>query len=154
MRNSPGHDHLSAESDASGQSFQVDRMPGVRVLLLGMLLLFPLLAVSGRLLFIQFMNAEYFYSQFGRTTESYETIPSRDGRIVSIDGRVLAMDVERFDLQMHFRWLEEPPNTRWLKRQALSLLEPKDRRDVEKLEAAKEKIRLCRQQLLDELLKL
>jgi len=151
MRNSPGHDHLSAESDASGQSFQVDRMPGVRVLLLGMLLLFPLLAVSGRLLFIQFMNAEYFYSQFGRTTESYETIPSRDGRIVSIDGRVLAMDVERFDLQMHFRWLEEPPNTRWLKRQALSLLEPKDRRDVEKLEAAKEKIRLCRQQLLDEL---
>lgn len=151
MRNSPGHDHLSAESDASGQSFQVDRMPGVRVFLLGMLLILPLLAVSGRLLFIQFMNAEYFYSQFGRTTESFETIPSRDGRIVSIDGRVLAMDVERFDLQMHFRWLEEPSNTRWLKRQALSLLEPKDRRNLEKLEAAKEKIRARRQQLLDEL---
>ena len=80
-----------------------------------------------------------FYSQFGKTTESFETIPSRDGRIVSIDGRVLAMDVERFDLQVHYRWLEEPPNERWLKQQALTLLKPLERRQKEKVEAAREK---------------
>ncbi|WP_339728922.1 penicillin-binding transpeptidase domain-containing protein [uncultured Gimesia sp.] len=151
MRNRPGNDHLSSDSDAAGQSFQVDRLPGVRVFLLGLLLIAPLLAVSGRLLFIQLMNAEHFYSQFGRTTESFETIPSRDGRIVSIDGRVLALDVERFDLQAHYRWLEEPPNQRWLKQQALMLLEPVDRRKQDKVEAAKEKVLARRQQLWDEL---
>lgn len=151
MRNRPGHDHLTLENEAGGQSFQVDRLPGVRVFLLGLLLLVPLLAVSGRLLFIQMMNAEHFYSQFGRTTESFEVIPSRDGRIVSIDGRVLALDVERFDLQAHYRWLEEPPDERWLKQQALMQLEPKARRDAEKLEAAKKRVLARREQLWDEL---
>ncbi|MCA9018373.1 MAG: hypothetical protein KDA77_23835, partial [Planctomycetaceae bacterium] len=151
MRNRPGNDHLSSESDAAGQSFQVDRLPGVRVFLLGLILIAPLLAVSGRLIFIQSMNAEHFYSQFGRTTESFETIPSRDGRIVSIDGRVLAMDVERFDLQAHYRWLEEPPDQRWLKQQAMMLLEPVDRRKQDKVEAAKERVLARRAQLWDEL---
>lgn len=151
MRNRPSNDHMNPDNDASGQSFQVDRLPGVRVFLLGLLLLVPLLAVSGRLIFIQYMNAEYFYSQFGKTTESFEPIPSRDGRIVSIDGQVLARDVEHFNLQVHYRWLEEPPNPRWLKRQALKLLESKDRRNKEKVESAKEKFLDRRQQLWDEL---
>lgn len=151
MRNRPGNDHLNSETDALGHSFQVDRMPGVRVFLLGFMLIVPLLAVGGRLLFIQYMNAEYFYSQFGRTTESFETIPSRDGRIVSVDGQILAIDVERFDLQAHYRWLEEPPNSRWLKKQALMLLEPVDRRNQEKVEAAKVQVLSRRQQLWDDL---
>lgn len=151
MRNRPGNEHVTLENEAAGQSFQVDRLPGVRVFLLGMILLVPLLAVSGRLMFIQMMNAEHFYSRFGQTTESFESIPSRDGRIVSIDGRVLAMDVERFDLQAHYRWLEEPPNPRWLKQQALTLLEPVERRDREKVAAAEEQILARRQQLWDEL---
>lgn len=151
MRNRLGNDHMTLENEAAGQSFQVDRLPGVRVFLLGLILVVPLLAVSGRLLFIQMMNAEHFYSQFGKTTESFESIPSRDGRIVSIDGRVLALDVERFDLQAHYRWLEEPPNPRWLKQQALTLLEPVERRNREKVEAAQEKVLARRQQLWDEL---
>ena len=151
MRNRLGNDHMTQENEAAGQSFQVDRLPGVRVFLLGLILVVPLLAVSGRLLFIQMMNAEHFYSQFGKTTESFESIPSRDGRIVSIDGRVLALDVERFDLQAHYRWLEEPPNPRWLKQQALTLLEPVERRNREKVEAAQEKVLARRQQLWDEL---
>ena len=60
MRNRPGSNHLNSESEASGNPFQVDRMPGLRVCLLGLLLLAPLLAVSGRLMFIQMMNAEHF----------------------------------------------------------------------------------------------
>ncbi|MFI4849123.1 MAG: penicillin-binding transpeptidase domain-containing protein [Gimesia chilikensis] len=151
MRNRLGNDHMTLENEAAGQSFQVDRLPGVRVFLLGLILVVPLLVVSGRLLFIQMMNAEHFYSQFGKTTESFESIPSRDGRIVSIDGRVLALDVERFDLQAHYRWLEEPPNPRWLKQQALTLLEPVERRNREKVEAAQEKVLARRQQLWDEL---
>ena len=151
MRNRPGSNHLNSESEANGNPFQVDRMPGLRVCLLGLLLLAPLLVVSGRLMFIQMMNAEHFYAQFGKTTESFETIPSRDGRIVSIDGRVLAMDVERFDLQVHYRWLEEPPNERWLKQQTLTLLKPVERRQKEKVEAAREKVLARRQQLWEEL---
>lgn len=151
MQNRLGNDHMTLENEATGQSFQVDRLPGVRVFLLGLILVVPLLAVSGRLLFIQMMNAEHFYSQFGKTTESFESIPSRDGRIVSIDGRVLALDVERFDLQAHYRWLEEPPNPRWLKQQALTLLEPVERRNRDKVEAAQEKVLARRQQLWDEL---
>ncbi len=151
MRNRPGNNDPHSENDASGQSFQVDRMPGVRVFLLGFMLILPLLAVSGRLLFIQSMNAELFYSRFGQTTESLESIPSRDGRIVSIDGQVLAMDVERFDLQLHYRWIEEPPNKRWLKRQALKLLDPVERRDSEKVAKASEAVLKRRQQLWDEL---
>ncbi|WP_417386639.1 penicillin-binding transpeptidase domain-containing protein [Gimesia sp.] len=151
MRNRPGSNHLNSDSDGNGNPFQVDRLPGLRVCLLGLFLLLPLLAVGGRLAFIQMMNAEHFYSQFGKTTESFETIPSRDGRIVSIDGRVLAMDVERFDLQVHYRWLEEPPNERWLKQQALTLLKPVERRQKEKVEAAQEKVLARRQQLWEEL---
>lgn len=151
MRNRPGNNDPHAENEASGQSFRVDRMPATRVLLLGLMLILPLLAVCGRLLFIQTMNAELFYARFGQTTESLETIPSRDGRIVSIDGRVLAMDVERFDLQLHYRWLEEPPNKRWLKQQALTALEPRDRRDRSKVESATKTVLARRRQLWEEL---
>ncbi|MEX0585579.1 MAG: hypothetical protein WD176_02975, partial [Pirellulales bacterium] len=53
---------------------------------------------------------------------------------------MLAYDQPRFDVAVHFRWLEEPPQTEWLDTQARQLLKPADRRDEELLTEARRKV--------------
>ena len=72
--------------------------------------------------------------------ESLESIPSLDGRIYGGDGRVLAEDVERDNLRVHYRWLEDPPDPRWLLQQALSKLTRAERRNRARVEAEKQAV--------------
>ncbi len=76
------------------------------------------IVVMGRLIHLQVIIPDRFLVDEATTFETLEVIPSRDGRILSSDGRVLAYDAVRYDLEMEFRWLEDPPNPRWLNRQA------------------------------------
>ena len=81
-----------------------------------------------------------YVASFATTSESLESIPSLDGRIYGGDGRVLAEDVERDNLRVHYRWLEDPPNPHWLLQQALSKLTRAERRNRARVEAEKQAV--------------
>src|SRR5580704_8297121 len=100
----------------------------------------PLVAVAARLVQLQCFLADDYIAAFETTTESLEAIPSIDGRIYAGDGRVLAEDVERYNVSVHYRWLEEPPNEHWLTRLALSGLTRAERRNRTVVDARRHEI--------------
>jgi penicillin-binding protein 2 len=100
----------------------------------------PLLAVAARLVQLQCFLADNYVAAFDTTSESLEPIPSIDGRIYAGDGRVLAEDVERFHISVHYRWLEDPPNEHWLIRLALSRLTRAERRNRTVVDARRHEI--------------
>jgi len=126
-----------AFSDSESESsWHVDSNPATRLIWLFVLILLPLIVVSGRLIYVQTHLAAQIVALPEKTTISYERIPSRDGRILSSDGTILARDIELYKVQMHYRRLEEPADERWLRSQALSRLSRRERRDREKVETA------------------
>lgn len=98
--------------------------------------LLPLAAVGIRVWYLQAIARERFVVDRDRTETVVEPIPARDGRILSADGLALAYDRTRFDVAVHYRWIEEPPDSRWLREQARLRLAPRERRDRERLAEA------------------
>jgi penicillin-binding protein 2 len=107
----------------------------------------PLVAVGVRLVQLQCFLADDYVAAFETTTDSLEAIPSLDGRIYASDGRVLAEDIERFNISVHYRWLEDPPNEHWLTKQALAGLTRAERRNRALVEANRKKVLARRDEL-------
>ncbi|MBX3441574.1 MAG: hypothetical protein KF774_04145 [Planctomyces sp.] len=107
--------------------------------LFGMAVLFAI-AVLGRVWHLQDVVLERFTIASERTRTALEPIPARDGRILSADGLELAFDRTRFDIAVHYRWVEEPPNAAWLRDQARSRLPPAQRRDADALATAEQQV--------------
>jgi penicillin-binding protein 2 len=103
--------------------------------------------VAARIVHLQGIAADQFVVRWDETTTILEPIPASNGRIVSSDGVVLAFDRTRFDLSVHYRWLEDPPNPRWLGQQARQLLAPRDRRDRAQLKRAEAEVLATRERL-------
>src|SRR5690606_13569535 len=97
------------EQSASGRPWQTDQNPASRLIALFVLINLPLVAVAGRLAYVQTQLADDYVAAFEQTTESFETIPAVNGRILGVDGRELAKDVRHIDIEVHYRWLEDPP---------------------------------------------
>ena len=137
MRNRPFHELTRRQRE--GGPF-IDQAPQAR--LWGLISLFLAFAavIIWRLYDIQSADAPQYIAAWEQTSESLESLPARDGRILTSDGRVLAFDRPRFDLALHYRWLEEPPQTEWLDSQARLLLKPIERRDQHRLAKARETI--------------
>lgn len=134
MRNRPYHDFRLPAPDAGPR---LDHAPRLRLVVLFMAFTLPVIPIVGRLAYVQIALADRFTSDWDRTQESEEPIPARDGRILTADGKVLAYDEPQFDLAVHYRWLEEPPNDAWLTQQARTRLKPTERRDRDKLATAR-----------------
>ncbi|HEX6983880.1 MAG TPA: penicillin-binding transpeptidase domain-containing protein, partial [Planctomycetaceae bacterium] len=83
-----------------------------------------------------------------------ETIPARDGRILSSDGQILAEDVETFSVLVHYRWLERPADPTWLRSEALRALSPIERRDQNAVAAAERDVLAKREALWESLVRL
>ena len=126
---------LNRSSDANGL-WQIDRNPVVRLVWLFVLMLLPLGVILGRLAYLQAYMKLDIVTLPEKSILSYETIPSRDGRILSSDGTILAKDLEVYKVFMHYRWLEEPADELWLRRHALSRLSRLESRDRSKIDAA------------------
>jgi len=119
-----------AESESRGHlRLAPDEQPIIRLLGVLVLVTLPLGAIGARLVSVQTELTDEIVAEFHKTTESFEPIPSRDGRILGSDGQVLAHDIRRFHVKVHYRWLEDPPDEMWVKRQALRELSAKARRD-------------------------
>ncbi|MGQ0633203.1 MAG: penicillin-binding transpeptidase domain-containing protein [Planctomycetaceae bacterium] len=114
---------------ATGGIEQIDVRPNLRLGVLFGLFTVAAVAVAVRLAHVQTSLGPRVVAEFSRTFEKREPIVSRDGRILSADGQVLAEDVEQHALSIHFRWLEEPPDPAWLRQQALSRLDRASRRN-------------------------
>ncbi|MEX0704843.1 MAG: penicillin-binding transpeptidase domain-containing protein [Planctomycetales bacterium] len=155
MLNQAGHRFQETASQrGAGVRWQTDRRPGMRLGWLWLAFVLPLLSVVVRLAQLQIGLADEYVAGFEWTTESFEPIPSRDGRILSATGEVLAYDVERFAVRMHYRWLEEPADPDWLRRQALSRVDRSDRRDRARVEAEQGRVLAARQRMWDRLAEL
>ncbi len=153
MRNRPTPLFDSGPTRGSS-AFDVDAEPGVRLVWLFVAMTLPLLVVAGRLVHLQGFVAEGFAVETRRETESIESIPARHGRILAADGTVLAFDEERYRVLVHYRWLEEPPNERWLRDEAVARLSRAERRDKTKFEQAKAGVLARRDELWQSLAEL
>jgi penicillin-binding protein 2 len=142
MRN--GAINRFSEESGTGREFesgwQANERPTVRLVWLFVLIALPLVAVAARLAQLDVSLVDEYVASFATTSESMESIPSLDGRIYGSDGRVLAEDLERDNLRVHYRWLEDPPDPRWLKQQALSKLTRSERRNRARVEAEKQAV--------------
>ncbi|MFN0199361.1 MAG: peptidoglycan D,D-transpeptidase FtsI family protein [Planctomycetaceae bacterium] len=145
----------SRPADRSDRLWEVDDHPDRRLiwlmLLFGVLFAFVLTRVG----WIQVVKTDRFLEALSRpmTRESFEPIPSQDGRILGADGEVLAYDEELFVVKMHYRWLEEPANPRWLRERAIERLSRADRGNKDKVRAQQDQILLEREQMWQSLAK-
>ena len=136
MRNRPTPIYAANQPSRNGAAWDIDAEPALRLTWLFVVMALPLLVVTGRLVQLQWFLADGFAVDERRESVSFESIPSRHGRIIAADGTVLAFDEERFQVLVHYRWLEEPPNERWLRDEAMTRLSRSERRDKEKLASA------------------
>ena len=120
--------------------WHVDARPEMRLWWLCAVFILPLLVVTGRLIHLQGALQDQFANDVDRTTEIVKPIPSLDGRILSAGGRVLAYDVERYDVHAHYRWIEAPADAGWLRQRALARLSQDDRRSREQVDTEERKI--------------
>ena len=147
MLNQPRSLFDDATGPATESSWQVDARPIGRLYWLFAAFLIPILLIITRLAYLQFAIGADFVAKFTHTTESFEDIPTSDGRILTSDGQVLAEDTFSLSLHVHYRWLEEPANDSWLRQQALDRLDRLARRDPIQVEEAKRQVLAEREEL-------
>ncbi len=98
------------------------------------------LAIVGRVAQLQIQYCDDFASAFSQTTEVYEDLPARNGRILAADGSLLAGDLERFDVAIFYPALQDPPDETWIKDKARQRLSRSERKNPRKLAAEKQKV--------------
>lgn len=85
--------------------------------------------VLARCLWIHIDSGPAYRAAALRPSEIRQAIPARRGTILDRRGVVLAEDRPVDVLTLHYRWLQQPPDPGWLKRQAQQSLSPLRRRD-------------------------
>lgn len=128
-------------------SRDVDESPGLRLWTIYALMVLPVLGIMVRLAQVQLVLTPRYIAELQRTLVREESIPTLSGRIIGADGTLLARDVELFNLQAHYRWLEQPPNPLWTKQQARSRLSRADGRRKERVQEEERKFLLERDHL-------
>lgn len=136
MRNSISHifRHDPRRARGWGTAREVDQLPELRLWVIYLAMLLPVLGIMARLAHVQLILPPRYVAELERSRTREEIIPTLNGRIISSDGTLLARDVELFDLQVHYRWLEQPPNPLWLKQLARSRLNRNERRRKERVQ--------------------
>ena len=134
MRNQPFHDDLASRPVA-------EPAPGLRTRGLFLLFAIGLAAVLGRVVWVQNSLQAGYLTALERTTVTYEEIPARNGRIVGEYGQVYAQDVDEFTIQVHYRWLQDPLDDGWLRREIRRRLTREERREDRLVEECLAEIR-------------
>jgi penicillin-binding protein 2 len=148
MHNRADNPYLNSVVDSNfGMDPRFDRRPQLRITLLFLLMVFAVVLIGYRLVYVQTRLSAAYATEFERLVELQETIPCRDGRIIAAGGEVLAEDEQMFGLKIHYRWLEDPPDPRWLDAQAISRLDRKARRDADQVSQSRAEVLRLRDQL-------
>ena len=130
----------SKELTADSGEWDMDQNPYIRFALLWIGMFLPLLAIGGRVAYLQLSLQDDFAQAFSLTTETKEDIPARDGRILTADGMVLATDDREYDIAVYFPVIQQPADDAWISFKAKGRLSKKEKRDREKLAIEKQKV--------------
>jgi penicillin-binding protein 2 len=106
----------------------------MRAVLAGFLVV--LAVIYARVIALEWHYGQEFRAAAQRPLIRQRVLPAARGRILARDGTVLAEDRPTSSLCVHYRWLEEPPNPRWLRQQARAQLEGARRKDPQRLASA------------------
>jgi len=85
--------------------------------------------VLARAVQIEVTQGAAFRREALRPLVRQKSLPGVRGRILARDGTVLACDKKILSLAVHYRYLQQPPDRRWLRRMALGQLSRAERRD-------------------------
>ena len=121
----------------------VDPRRRLRICLAGFVLL--LLLVFGRMVQLEVSHGAAFRSEAARPLVRRKSVPGVRGRILARNGTVLAYDKKILALAVHYRYLEEPPNPRWLRLAARRRLSSQDRKNPRLV--AEEEAHVCRERI-------
>ena len=113
-----------------------------------------LLAVFGRTAQLEVTQGAGFRAEALRPIAKETVLPAARGRILARDGSVLACDETIRAVAVEYRWLQEPPDQRWLRNMVRMRLTKADRRNAEKFGAKKATVIAERVELTRRLAKL
>ncbi|MFH1918713.1 MAG: penicillin-binding transpeptidase domain-containing protein, partial [Planctomycetota bacterium] len=130
----------------------VDPRRRMRLCLVGFLV--PLLLVFARVVQLGVTDGAALRSEAAKPLVRRQSLPGVRGRILARDGTVLACDKEILALAVHYRWLEDPPNPRWLRWTARSRLSRAERRHPDRVAAEEARVRADRAELASRLARL
>ncbi|MEN6406898.1 MAG: penicillin-binding transpeptidase domain-containing protein [Thermoguttaceae bacterium] len=116
----------------------VDPRRRMAIFLMGFLLL--ALVVFGRTVQLEVTQGPAFRRLAARPIEKKIALPAPRGRIVDRRGMVLACDRTVEAVAVHYRWLEQPPNPRWLRNMVRSRLSKADRKNPERVAAERARL--------------
>ena len=74
-----------------------------------------LLLVFARTVQLELTQGAGFRAEALRPVEKETVLPASRGRILARDGTVLACDRTITAVAVHYRWLQDPPDERWLR---------------------------------------
>lgn len=138
MRNQPFNSYLPADERSGGNL--IDPPSALRFRILTALFVLAAAIVLVRVAWVQSQLQQEYLAALNSTTVEYESIPARDGRILSEDAVVLAADVDQYEIQLHYRWLQDPVDEEWLQRRVRSQLSRSERRDENTVELVRMEI--------------
>lgn len=153
MLNRPAIDGLNTPPTLPS-TWDWDATPAHRLVVLAALFIVPLVVITVRIADLQWRLQPAYTEVFARTHTEVVELPARQGRLLAADGTVLADDVLQYDLRVHYRRLEEPPDPRWLRRKAWERLSRSERRQSALVAAQESLLRQERQQWWRELQRL
>ncbi len=121
----------SPEFIAAGNSLRINGI--------GLFFVFAVLAILVRVYWVQTRLPASYLQALRVTSTEDESIPARDGRILA-DSIVLASDVDVYDVEVHYRWLQRQIDPQWLKLQVRQQLSREERRDAELVAHAEDRV--------------
>ena len=113
-----------------------------------------LLVIFSRVAQLEVTQGAGFRAEALRPIARETVLPAARGRILARDGTVLACDETIRAVAVEYRWLQEPPDERWLRNMVRMRLPKNDRKNAEKFAAEKVKVTAKRAELVQRLAKL
>jgi len=129
----------------------VDSRRRMWICLIAFLLLLAIVFV--RAVQLEVMQGAAFRAEAARPLRRETSLPGTRGRILARDGTVLACDKLVRGLAVHYRMLEDPADSRWLRRSVRRRLSRAQRNDPDRVEAERSAVLAERRQLAARLAK-
>ena len=117
----------------------IDPRRRLRICLLGFVVLCGV--VFGRVVQLEVSQGEAFRAEAAKPLERRHSLPGVRGRILARNGTVLACDKKVLALAVQYRYLEDPPDARWLRSMARARLPQAQRKDRQRLAAEEARLR-------------
>ena len=132
MRNQPLNPAF--HGNETGSESLIDPPAAIRFRSLAGAFVIAALVVLSRIAWVQAELQDRYLAALSTTSTEYEIIPARDGRILSESAEVFATDVDQYLVQVHYRWLQNPIDETWLRRQVRNRLSKTERQNVAAVE--------------------